>query len=327
MPAAMRSFLFLFLLLSCLVISHPTIAQARSAFRKVLHRVHVATSVGYGRTYYSYQITDANSSSSIVMFRDGDELYIHNESAPHVAHVVRWFDDTYLRTRSYVEPKKLDATQKATHKIQFKGQGATIPISLLTYVDLWKKLRLGLGGTLFIDTLVELVPEGDKHQDLGTYVPRSKTHYRVRPCASLGYKVIENATFSTLLDVHAGFDFIHSSLSSAPINKLASTFSLGLSVEKHISEYFRVFGRTSYELGSISDSHHFDSADTSRFIVLLEQSSALFQVGISFNCPEIPRCPVPRCKVQAKHKHNGQAYRGVSMWKGRDARKRKLFTK
>lgn len=316
----------LFLLLPLLTVSHLSFSKEGSSLRKLLNRVHVSTSIGYGLTNYCHQVGSI-SANDVIFFKEGDQFYIHNPKEKGIVYLVQWFDDSYVRMKSYTDLTKIPADKRAIGKIKLKGTGSTLPLSLSTYVDLWKKFRVGVGGTLFIDRIDRLETEEEAHQGLSPYTFSPKNRYRLRPFGILGYKFIENTTLSVLLDVNIGLDFIYASLSERALDYFrAGTQSVGLTMEGHISEYFRIFGRTSYEVRSTMDRFEIKN-QAYPTIAILQQTSFLFQVGVSFNCPEIPRCPVSCCRIERKHKHKGESYRGVSMFTGKDSRKRKLFEK
>ncbi|HAN49908.1 MAG TPA: hypothetical protein DCQ08_02725, partial [Amoebophilaceae bacterium] len=98
--------------------------------------------------------------------------------------------------------------------------------------------------------------------------------------------------------------------------------NIGITVESNVSEYLRLFGRISYERSNLMNALN----DTSAWIAL-ERESILLQLGFSVNCPEIPRCSLPGCAVERKHKHVGETYRGASIFTGRDAQGRRLYEK
>lgn len=313
------------LLLFCftLLVSHTAFSQKRSSFRRFLNRIHISASIGYGDTQYSHQVLHTKAGGTheaAIVFKEGGKFYLYSGD-PEVVYLIRWFDGAYIRMKSYTD-WELAGIKKARTKVKFEGRGSKLPISFSGHVDIWEKMRLGLGGAFFINTLEKLAPEED-HASLGPYVPLQKEHYYLRPFVMLGYKFIENSILSVLLDTNFGFDFMYSSADG----RFTEFFNdgarnLGLTLEGNISEYLRLFCRLSYE-----KSDFINFLNEKKIAIVLERESVLFQLGFSLNYPEIPRCPLAGCKIERKHKHGGEVYRGVSIFTSRDAQGRSIYKK
>ncbi|HAN49790.1 MAG TPA: hypothetical protein DCQ08_02090, partial [Amoebophilaceae bacterium] len=179
----------------------------------MLNRVHTNVSVGYGCSWYSHQVVQESGDlgGASIVFKEGDQFYINTGESGGV-YLIQWFDGPYVRMNSYADLKNCPGHKKVLTHVKFKGIGSTLPISLSSHVDLWGKMRLGLGGALFINTLENLAHEEENtDKKLGSYTPLRNRHCHVRPFAILGFKFVENSTLSVLLDTHLGFDFIYPS--------------------------------------------------------------------------------------------------------------------
>ena len=321
MPNSVRTLLFL---CPFLLISHISFSQERFSLRKLLNRVHINASMGYGSSWYSHQVVhvsgDLNGAS--IVFKEGDKFYV-NTGDPGVVYLIQWFDGSYVRMPSYTDLRNPSNGKKAVNQANFKGKGTSIPIVISSHVDLWEKMRVGLGGAFFINTLERLEhEEKDQEKNLGVYTPSQKRHYQVRPFAILGFKVVENSILSVIFDTNLGFDFIYPASEWKCIAIFNSGVqNVGITIEGNVSEYVRLFGRLSYERSNLLST--LDKED--KAAIVLEKESILFQLGFSFNCPEIPRCSLPGCEVERKHKHGGKSYRGVSIFTTRDAQGRRLY--
>lgn len=164
---------------------------------------------------------------------------------------------------------------------------------------------------------------------LGEYIPLKKINYTIDPFILLGFKFVENTTMSALIDItispmiitcNSLTNFYIIDLFSLP--QMIGAYSLGLTLEKHVSEYYRLFCRLAYKTydhlgipkGGIPINH-------------TENWSLGLQFGISFESPETERCVVDKCGIQVKHRHNSKTYRGSDMFTGEDFMGRKLFEK
>ena len=201
-----------------------------------------------------------------------------------------------------------------------QGKGLVLPIAFSGHVDLGSKLRVGLGGALSINTIGKL--EYKKHGNVATsYSPPQKSPYSLRPFFILGFKFIDNSILSALIDAHLGVDLMYSSTGGKTRYAKLGAKSLGLTLEGHISPYFRLFGRLSYDLSD--DAFQFDEKTVSTS----ECKSVLLQFGFSLNYPEFRRCPVKGCKIERNHKHTEEVYRGTSIFTSRDAQGRRIYEK
>jgi hypothetical protein len=305
-----------------LLSGHVSFAGEHFSFRKLLSRVRTNVSLGYGRSWYSYEVGQHAQArkDAVVVFQEGDKFYINAEK-PGTVYLIQWFHGPYVCMKSYVRPQDLPNNKKIIARAKFTGEGSTLPIVLSLHTDFWRKMRVGLGGALFMHTLEYLVHEGrDDEETIGNYTPIKNRYYHVRPFVMLGFKFVDHATWSILLDSHFGVDlpFAAAAWHSMHILNLGVQ-DIGITIERKVSEHFRLFGRLSYERFN-----PLDTFDDSSSPAALERSSILLQLGLSFHYPEIPRCTLPGCKVERKHKHVGKTYRGTSIFTGRDAQGRRL---
>ena len=321
MPSYTRKILF-----SCLalLISHTSFSKESFSFRKLLNRLQVSASVGYGTIDYTHQALhtrQAGPKGAVILFKEGDKFYLYS-GEPGIVYLVQWFDGPYIRMKSYTDLSRSDIP-KATTSVKFNGKGSMLPFFLSAYTDLWSKMRVGLGGAFSINSIESLAPVDEDHKSLGEYTPLQKEHYHLRPFGILGYKFIDNSIFSLLLDTNIGFDFTY----SFAHGKFIDVFNLGvqnigLSFEGNISEYFRLLGRVSYERSNL-----IKLLDGKKVGVVIEREGLVFQFGFSLNYPEIPRCPLSECGIERKHIHGGKLYRGTSIFTNRDAQGRRMYKK
>ena len=207
----------------------------------------------------------------------------------------------YSATTHKDNPK---ATGLLTTSLQ--GKGLAMPIELSGHVDFWSKLRVGLGGALFINTIGKL-----KHKEHSNatrfYISPQKRPYSLRPFFILGFKFIDNSILSALIDAHLGVEFMHAYTGSKAHFTRRGAKNLGLTLERQISPYFRLFGRLSYDLAD--DKFRFEE----KVISTSKCQSVLLQFGFSINlvssagdCDEntteksLPEASYPVAKLAAR---------------------------
>jgi hypothetical protein len=306
----------------------PNMMYAKPSFniRKLLNPIHLNFAIGYGRTYYNNQTVE------IAVFEKDGNHYLYIPSEGYTGYLISWFGGTYVRMPLYENDdilKNLAEDINQVRSIGFEGKGNTIPIIFSGHIDIYKKLRLELGGSICIHYIKTLQPH-EKHKDkLGAYTDPIGRHYVVKAYLMPSFKILENAAYTLLLNTQVSLNFTYGNIIKDPAAIHAAMapipIGIGLTLEKHISEYFSMFGRLIYEHSNSIDK--FLPNDSSRKIVNLNQQSVFFQVGFTINCPEIPRCPIPHCDIEVKHKHAGKAYRGVSMFTGKNDLGYKLYSK
>lgn len=310
-----------------ILLSTPNIIYAKSSFkiRKLLNPIHFNFAIGYGRTYYNNQTVKI-----AVLEKDGNH-YLYTPSEGYVGYLVRWFGRSYVRMPLYENEEtlnKLADNINQVHSIGFEGKGNTFPVTLSGHIDIFKKLRIEVGGNVCVHLIKTLQPNEKHKEDLGNYVDPIGMHYVLKAYLMPSVKLLENTTYTLLLNTQVSLNFTYGNIikDAAAIHNsmLPIPVGIGLTLEKHISEYFSVFGRLTYE--------HSNSVDkvipnNSEKIVNLNQQSVFFQLGFTINCPETPRCPLPYCDIDVKHKHSNKAYRGVSMFTGKNDLGYRLYNK
>ncbi|MEJ0054396.1 MAG: hypothetical protein WDN75_01320 [Bacteroidota bacterium] len=78
----------------------------------------------------------------------------------------------------------------------------------------------------------------------------------------------------------------------------------GVTVERELSEYLRVFVRPSFEIKNYT-------------LNLPEEGRSIHQninafylnIGITYSIPELPKCFIADCKIQMNHAHGDREYR------------------
>jgi hypothetical protein len=89
--------------------------------------------------------------------------------------------------------------------------------------------------------------------------------------------------------------------------------NFGVTVERELSEYFRVFVRPSFDYKSYilslpETAHVYNGVELTKSI---HQSMNAFylNVGVTYTIPELPRCYNKDCEIQINHAHGNKEYR------------------
>lgn len=316
---------YVFVLSICFIIPATNHAKPSSKLRKFLNHLHVNFAMGYGRTSYQHSVLKYS-----LFVKEGTHYLYNSLEGTQTGYIIRWFGNPYIRTHLYESESFLAGLKKQPdgqlQAVTFYGRGHTFPFTLSGHVDIKKKWRVELGGSVYLQMIDQLVPEA-KYKDLGSYYDSAGVHYHTKIFLIMGYKLLENAAYSLLLNTQLSYDFVYGNLwkdtSATSSNLWAPAAGIGLTLEKHVSEYLSLFGKIMYEKVNLVDKLY--KAYTN--LILSPRETILLQVGVTLNFAEIPRCPVPDCEIEVKHKHADTAYRGASIAKGENSLGYKLYKK
>jgi hypothetical protein len=284
------------------VVAPLSFAKEHYLGRKFLNQFHLNLAIGYGINFYE------NSIFGMYMYeQDGNHyltLPVANDN--YIKYLVKGISQPYIRLKTHEPITLKDHPNKF---IKFKGQGAVLPLSLSVHIDILRKLRIELGTSLLINN-VSILRFNKKNEHLGELQDALGRYYRIRYFARLGFKLYENQAYTVLFNTQDSYDVGYSSLGdSIPIyQSFFATIGLGLTLEKHISPYCTTFACCMYEFGNC-----LNSLVPDRSFGLLNQQGIYLQLGMHINFPEIPKCPLPYCKIVTNHKHDDKPYRGQSI--------------
>jgi hypothetical protein len=83
-----------------------------------------------------------------------------------------------------------------------------------------------------------------------------------------------------------------------------STFiNLGVTIERPLSEYFKVFVRPAYEIKS------YDLQIPGSKSIAYNMNALYLTFGFTYAIPELPRCFLKDCHAQINHHHGNKEYR------------------
>jgi len=293
-------------------------------FRAFLTQFSLSLSTGYGQTFYSHDLRglavyQPELGDNVFIF---DEAYFGDNNIPVIYQ--DWVNNpigiggliitdpntgsTIITNGIPVGPNDLVMGYDSI-PIGYKSTAHSITFTASVFIDI-DRYRLGAGATM-------------EFQKMGTFRPTQlkdtlrsfKTDFRMatfkRYFGYVGVIVYESWQYKMLADlqfgkINRGKNFNKSLISSSLY------FNGGFTIEKSLSEYFKVFLRPSLEWKSYTI-----AIPESGLEVTHRQPSLFIQVGASIKMPVLPRCPVPGCNIQINHVHSGKEYRSKvhPIWK------------
>jgi hypothetical protein len=258
-----------------------------------LRHFRFSLSTGLGRTFFSHELP-------------GYGIYQAPGGAPQI------FPGTSTTTRysNWINERILDNTAAdpaaflvpaGTASVGFRGSAINIPLKLTVHFEFKQRYRIGLGYSFEYMGIGEFSPTAFEDQ-LGTMQPTNNTGMMSRFFGMAGVSFYRAGPYLFTGDIQVG--------SFSPSNfdaSLATTgvyFNGGVTIERDLSEYLRVFVRPSYEFKSYT-------------LNLPEGGNAIdhgmnalyLNVGLTYRIPELPKCFHKDCRSQLNHAHGDREYR------------------
>lgn len=288
----------------------------------MLNQFSITGTTGYGLAVYSHELNNvyfyqSQGNQVIVPIVDG-------QPAPTgaVAGFSNWFNrsafgDSLDLTNYYDVPYRpldepvFNAALQRTYfqdtdstPLKFRSFSNSIPITLAVHYN-YQKFRAGAGVTFERQYFTSFKPTTLK-EIIRPYEPEVFPVFFQRYFGTLGYRFYDFWSYSFAAEGQVGilrgggkvkgelpvYDY--------SVIQRGAFFNLGVSIEKNLSEYFRVIVKPSF------DYHYFNTELPEGGISIPHRQQTFFiQAGISINIPDIRRCPLPSCAIQLKHAHNG----------------------
>lgn len=275
----------------------------RNPIRKILNYISISGSSGYGATLYSHKV----EGFYLLQREDGGSYLVNNYQVgvPNAG-----YDDWVTGTRRINDIRSQPGdfvVDSDTSVIGYQGFGRSIPLNVSLHVNI-SRFRIGGGAAIEFHTIGKLDPISYKGE-LQPISPSNNHHMFVRYFGMIGYKVHDYWDYSFVPEIQVGKVKYGNKFENENIDKKLF-FNLGMSIEKNLSEYFRILFRPSIEFKSYNLMFP-ESAQT----ILHKQPALFVTAGISLNYPEVPRCKIKSCQTQLKHVHFGKEYRGQPITK------------
>jgi len=259
--------------------------------RRALHNFHFGLYTGYGRTYFNTQLS-------------GFGIYQPPGSLPEIFtasstnRYTNWVNDAGVDSSalgSYI------VANPGTGNLGFKGHAFNIPLAATVHYQ-FNRYRVG-GGYSY-----ELMSIGALHSTILTdkisdMKPNNPTGFIRKYWGMVGVSFYRWNEYLFTGDVEVGSYKLKSNYNQAQVTP-STYFNLGVTIERNLSEYFKVYARPTYEIKS------YDLALPGSGQSLHYTINALYvNVGFTYSIPELPRCFLNECHAQVNHAHGNKEYR------------------
>lgn len=284
----------------------------RSPARVFLNRFSFTLTTGYSRTYYK------NDLEGVYFYQDRNAQYIlpNNETLnlPQFRGFTDWLNNPTLGDEVSVrDPFDVPFTGLSnpvlnpelangiyfvdtdTAAIRFRGVSGGIPITLQLHYNFMEKFRVGLGYTWEKHYVSELYPTSNQSV-IRVYQPNVRATRYSRLFLTGGYKFYEYYNHLFVAEIQVGRITAGPNEFNQGLISRSIYLNAGVSIEKELSEYFRVIVKPSLDIKNYKVTLPNSSTELRTGYPTLH-----LQVGLSINIPEIPRTPYRNDHIQLKH--------------------------
>lgn len=302
----------------------------RNPLRAFLNQFSFNIMTGYGRTKYSHDL------SGVFFVQDQTrQLLLNNAISPLPEQIMgysNWFNAPVLgdsiQNRNIFDVPFVPLTNPVnnpalqgqnvilntdTTTFGFESSGRSIPVQLSFYYSFMDKFRIG-GGLMWERQKFNTFKPTAFSERVRNFDPGFKKTSYLKYFVLLGYKFYDFWDYSFAAELNIGKARFGKNFSAIQTGIYTS---FNLSIEKVLSEYFRVVVKPTIDLRNFK----LNLGDEQGTVIDHKNRTFFLQFGVSITYPEIPRSPIKSDKVQVKHviMHPGTGIRmevrGQPIWK------------
>jgi len=189
-----------------------------------------------------------------------------------------------------------------TAKIGFKSKTFNIPIRATLHVEFLDRYRIGGGYSLEFTHVGEFRPLA-YGSNIENYSTDFSTFFLKKYFGSIGGTVYRYYEYLLVVDANIGGYGMGKKFDQSAM-KRGVFFNLGVTAEREMSEYFRLFVRPSYEFKA----YKLNVPDASTTIKH-SMNAFYINIGATYRFPELRKCPFKTCRAQMNHAHGNREYR------------------
>jgi len=271
-----------------------TIYAKRKSYpiRSMLRNLKFSGSLGVGNTFFKHHL-------------DGFGIFQRTDYEPRIFPAGVTPDPKYSNWVNKVVNDDLTILPDSylissdTADLGFKGNGLNFPIHLMIHYEI-KNFRIGGGYGIEPMFLGEFKPLTFTDK-IYTFRPSNPSGIMQKYYGMIGYSFyrFQNFLFTGNLQLGGykpGGNF------DKPLIKKGMNINLGVTIERELSEYWRLFLKPSL------DFKNYSIAIADKY--LKHNLNAVYlQVGLTYSIPELPKCFHSECKIQMNHAHGNREYR------------------
>jgi hypothetical protein len=254
--------------------------------------VNFGISTGYGNTFFSHQLPGFG----IYQAPGGPPQIFSTSTATRYGN---WVNDVTIDKTAPVAGAFIE--NPGISSLGFKGNGLNIPLQVFLYYSIKGRYRIGAGYSYEWMSIGSFQPTAIA-ENVTSFQPTSPSGFIRKYYGFLGYSFYRWNDYLFTGDLQIG-DFKPKSNFNAAVAG-GIYYNLGVTIERDLSEYFKVFARPSYELKS-----YVLPIPESGLAIDHSMNAFYVNVGVTYRIPELPRCFLKDCHAQINHAHGNREYR------------------
>jgi hypothetical protein len=319
----LKRFILIYLLLSALLMGAETRAQDRDKtpdipldryyvdrdkiglFRRILTKLHWSVGLGYGTSYFKHDLD-----GFLICNPLGSQPQIFQGTVPPSVRYTNWVNQTATDNSAFDGTAFL--VNSDTTSLGFKGKAWNVPLKLSVHYEFKQRYRVGAGYSFEYMNLGEFKPISYEDQ-IGTLNPGTAGGLMQKYYLLLGASFYRYDKYLFTGDAHIG-GFKPGGNFNGVVKK-SVVVNLGVTIEREMSEYFRLYVRPAYEFKNYSLGLPEVSGSLKH-----RMNAAYLTFGFIYRVPELPRCVFKSCSAQVNHAHGNKEYRSRMhpIWKKQD---------
>ena len=270
-------------------------AKIKKNPKSLLKNFRFGFSTGYGNTFFSHQLDGFG-----IYQTTGKQPSIFAAKSPATVRYTNWVNQV-SQDSSAVKPGSFLVSSDSA-KLGFKGNALNIPFKATVHFEWGGKYRIGAGYSYELMSIGSLhsISYGDK---IANFQPPGTTGWMNKYFGMIGVSFYRLGDYLFTGDAQIGGYKPGSNFNSALIQN-GVYVNVGVTVERELSEYLRVFVRPSYEIKNYTLSLPEGGKSITHDI-----NAFYLNVGITYSIPELRKCKKHDCKIQMNHAHGDREYR------------------
>jgi hypothetical protein len=261
--------------------------------RYLLSKFTFGLSTGYGRTTFKHNLDGFG-----LLVRDSTRVpeIFAGKSATGSPSYSRWVNTVSETGDTSKILYRFDST-----KLGFKSHAFNIPIKATAHLE-FDRYRVG-GGYSYEYTRVGTFNPTTHKDSIPSFKLDRPGFFMRRYFGMIGGTVYKYYDYSLVVDLNIGGYKLGNQFNAAIIQK-GIYWNLGATVERQMSEYFKIFVRPSYEMKR----YHIVMPEAGGSITH-KLNAFYINFGATYRLPELGRCFLKECHAQIDHAHGNREYR------------------
>lgn len=269
-------------------------AKLKNRPRSIFKNLKFSFSTGYGSTFFSHELTGFG------IYQAPSRPPIIFDATSVTTLYSNWVNQRILDTNALVPGSFLVSSD--TVQLGFKGSALNIPFKATIHYEWQGRYRIGGGYSYELMSIGSLSPTlfSDK---ISTFQPPESSGWMSKYFGLIGVSFYRMGDYLFTGDIQVGGFSPGSNFDSSLITK-GIYVNGGVTVERELSEYLRLFVRPSFEIKSYTLTLPEGGKSIDHYI-----NGFYLNVGLTYSIPELTKCFITDCKSQRNHAHGDRAYR------------------